>query len=108
MVGGSAFAAQGPYPTASIRSFTPTSGKPGTQVTIKGTFFTGDRPVAAIWFGPVHAKFVAHSPTSVTAIVPKGATSGKISAHFVAVDQTDTTAAAPAYVVRSKAIFTVG
>jgi hypothetical protein len=107
VTGGSAFAAQGPYPTASIRGFAPNSGKVGTEVTITGTNFTGDRPVAAIWFGGMHAKFVVHSATRLTAIVPRGAKSGRISAHFLPVDSTDTTVAAPAEVVKSKASFTV-
>src|SRR5262245_28698226 len=102
-----ALAVQGPYPTPTIAHFTPSSGKVGTSVTITGTNFTGDRPVAAIWFGDTKAKFVVKSATRLTATVPKGAKSGKISAHFLAVESTDTTDAAPAKTVSSRASFTV-
>jgi hypothetical protein len=64
--------------------------------------------VDGIWFGSVRkVKFVVKSATKLIATVPKGAKSGKISAHVNATTSTDTTDAAPAEVATSKASFTV-
>src|SRR6266508_3652342 len=66
-------------PTAApptISSFSPTSGPAGTAVTITGTAFTG---ATAVRFGGVRASFVVNSATQITATVPVGAVTGKIS-----------------------------
>ena len=60
-----------------ITSFTPTSGAVGATVTITGTNFTG---ATAVKFNTTAAvTFTVVSSTSITATVPTGATTGKIS-----------------------------
>lgn len=57
-----------------VTSFSPTSGRPGTNVVIKGTNFTG---VTAVSFGPYNALvFSTNSNTQITATVPEGASTG--------------------------------
>jgi hypothetical protein len=63
-------------PAPTITSFSPTSGRTGTAVTITGTAFTG---ATAVRFGGVRASFVFNSATQITATVPVGAVTGKIS-----------------------------
>jgi hypothetical protein len=63
-------------PAPTISSFSPTSGRTGTAVTIMGTAFTG---ATAVRFGGVRASFVVNSATQITATVPVGAVTGKIS-----------------------------
>ncbi len=58
-----------------IRSFQPTSGPVGTQVTISGAGFTGATNVT---FGGVKATFTVNSATTITATVPSGAVTGTI------------------------------
>jgi hypothetical protein len=63
--------------TPTISSFTPTSGPVGTDVTIRGTAFTG---VPSITFnGTAASSLIIYSPTYITANVPAGATTGPIS-----------------------------
>jgi hypothetical protein len=59
-----------------ITGFTPSSGKVGRSVTITGTAFTGATKVK---FNGVSATFTVASYTQITASVPSGATTGKIS-----------------------------
>ncbi|PYV54287.1 MAG: hypothetical protein DMG98_18705, partial [Acidobacteria bacterium] len=60
-----------------ISSFSPTSGTVGIQVVIKGTGLTQTTKVT---FGGVKATaFTVNSATQVTATVPTGAVTGKIS-----------------------------
>ena len=59
-----------------ITSFNPTFGPVGTSVTITGTHFTG---VTQVKFAGVLASFSFNSDTQVTATVPAGATTGKIT-----------------------------
>jgi len=59
-----------------ISSFSPTSGRAGAAVTITGTAFTG---ATAVRFGGVGASFAVTSATQITATVPVGAVTGKIS-----------------------------
>src|SRR6185369_6707597 len=56
--------------------FSPTSGAPGTRVTITGSAFTG---VTAAKFNGVAAAFTVNSGTQITATVPATATTGPIS-----------------------------
>jgi large repetitive protein len=63
-------------PAPTISSFSPTSGRTGTAVTITGTAFTG---ATVVRFGGVRASFVINSATQITATVPVGAVTGKIS-----------------------------
>jgi uncharacterized repeat protein (TIGR03803 family) len=60
-----------------IKSFNPTSGPVGTSVTLTGTSFTG---ASKVTFGGVAStSFTVNSDTSVTAVVPTGAVTGKIA-----------------------------
>ncbi len=59
-----------------IRTFHPTSGPVGTQVTITGLNFTGSLLVA---FHGAAAIFIVNSSSQITATVPAGATTGTIS-----------------------------
>jgi subtilisin-like proprotein convertase family protein len=61
---------------ASITSFTPTSGTPGTSVVITGTSLGAATSVS---FGGTLAAFTVNSQTQITATVPNGAVSGAIS-----------------------------
>jgi uncharacterized repeat protein (TIGR03803 family) len=61
--------------TPLIKQFSPSSGNPGTVVTIDGESFTG---AARVTFGGVPAKFTVNSYTEITATVPGGAKTGKI------------------------------
>lgn len=65
-----------PLSCPKISSFTPTSGAPGTTVTISGCGFTG---TTSVTFQGVSASFTVNSDTQITATVPSGATSGKIT-----------------------------
>ncbi len=76
-----------------ISNVSPTSGPVGTQVTITGSGFTG---TTVVKFGGVKAtSFTVNSGTTITATVPVGAKTGKVSI---------TTAGGTA---SSKAVFTV-
>jgi hypothetical protein len=60
-----------------ITTFKPVKGPVGTVVTIKGSSFTGTTQIS---FGGVNAtNFTVNSNTQVTATVPAGARTGKIS-----------------------------
>jgi hypothetical protein len=59
-----------------ITSFSPTSGPVGTSVIITGGNFTG---ATAVKFNGVSAAFTVNSATQITATVPAGATTGRIS-----------------------------
>jgi hypothetical protein len=61
----------------SISGFTPTSGPPGTTVTISGVSFTG--AIAVRFAGVNAAGYTVSSDTSITAVVPAGAKTGKIA-----------------------------
>ncbi len=64
-------------PLPMISSFAPSSGPTGTAVTLTGTAFTG---TTVVTFNGVNAtSFTVNSATQITAIVPAGATTGKIS-----------------------------
>jgi hypothetical protein len=59
-----------------VSSFTPTSGSPGTSVTVNGSGFTG---ATAVTFNGAAASFTVGSDAQLTATVPSGATSGSIA-----------------------------
>ncbi len=65
-----------PASAPTISSFAPTSGKVGDLVTITGTNLTG---ATAVKFAGLTAVFTVVSATSITANVPSGAVTGKIS-----------------------------
>src|SRR5579871_93186 len=62
---------------ATITSFTPTNGTPGTSVTVTGTKLTGATSVAV--GGVAVATFSVASDTSATLTVPANAVTGKIT-----------------------------
>lgn len=62
--------------TPVIKSFTPASGPVGTVVTITGTSFL---KTTAVKFGTVTGTFTINSDTQITATVPIGAATAKIS-----------------------------
>jgi hypothetical protein len=64
-------------PSPTITSIAPTSFSYGSTVTITGTNLTG---VTSVTFGPIPAtSFTVVSPTTITAVVPYGASSGFVS-----------------------------
>jgi hypothetical protein len=67
---------EGSTSAPTITSFSPTSGPVGTTVTINGTNFTG---ATSVKFNGVTATFIVNSATKITATVPTGATTGRIS-----------------------------
>ena len=68
-----AFTVTVPAPAPTIASFTPTTGGPGTTVTITGTNFTG---ATAVSIGALAMpNFTVVSPTSITLVVPSTASS---------------------------------
>jgi IPT/TIG domain len=74
-----------PVPAPTISSFTPTFGPVGTSVTITGTNFSGTISGASFTTSSVKfntttaTTFHVDSATQITATVPTGATTGKIS-----------------------------
>jgi hypothetical protein len=58
-----------------VTGFSPTSGTPGTSVTVNGTGFTG---ASAVTFNGLSASFAPGSDTQLTATVPGSATTGPI------------------------------
>jgi hypothetical protein len=59
-----------------VSGFSPSSGSPGTSVTISGTGFTG---ASSVTFNGTAATFTVNSDSQVTATVPSSATSGAIT-----------------------------
>ena len=60
-----------------ISFFSPATGPVGTAVTITGSGFASGTPTS-VTFNAIEASFVVNSSTSITATVPKGATTGRI------------------------------
>jgi hypothetical protein len=73
--GGTATSASNFAVVPTITSFTPTSGRVATSVTISGTSFTG---ATAVTFNGSAASFAVTSDTAIQATVPAGATTGPI------------------------------
>jgi IPT/TIG domain len=67
---------EGSTSAPTITSFSPTSGPVGATVTINGTNFTG---ATSVKFNGVTATFIVNSATKITATVPTGATTGRIT-----------------------------
>ena len=63
-------------PGPTISTFSPTSGSVGKSIRVNGTNFTG---ATSVRFNGVSASFTVDSSTQITAIVPAGASTGKIS-----------------------------
>ena len=66
-------------PTPTISGFSPTSGAVGAAVIISGTNFSTTPSDHVVKFNNTTAVITASTPTSITALVPVGASSGKIS-----------------------------
>src|SRR5205807_258018 len=73
----------------SISSFAPTSGPTGTSVTLTGTGFTGATGVS--FNSTAATTFTVNSDTQISATVPTGATTGKITVTNAAVTGTSAT-----------------
>jgi RHS repeat-associated protein len=87
-------------PPPTITSFTPTSGTVGTTVTITGTNFVNIQTVA---FNGVAAVFTINNVTTITAVVPSGATTGPIAVTTpasMATSATNFTALVPPTITR--------
>ena len=61
---------------ARVLTVTPTSGVPGTQVTLTGTGFGSTQGTSMVWLGSTRANVVSWSDTQVTATVAGGSTTG--------------------------------
>jgi len=68
-------------PPPTITGLTPSSGQPGTQVTLTGTNFVNVQTVA---FNGVTATFTVTDATTVVAVVPPGGTTGPIAVQTLA------------------------
>jgi 6-phosphogluconolactonase (cycloisomerase 2 family) len=62
--------------TATISNVTPTSGLPGTQVTITGTGFGAQQGSGQVWLGTANGVVQSWSDTQVVALVAAGSASG--------------------------------
>lgn len=71
------FTVRGPQLAAvAANQFSPTAGDIGNAVTINGIYFTG---VDSVFFNGVYANFTIVSDAVITAVVPVGASKGKIT-----------------------------
>ncbi len=64
------------YVSPTITSFSPSSGRAGTNVVIRGTSFTN---ASVVKFGSVVASFIVDSNAQITAVVPNGVVSSAIT-----------------------------
>jgi hypothetical protein len=81
-----------------VSSFNPISGQVGTSVTISGTNFSTIPTNNVVKFNGVLATVIASTRTSITAVVPTGATSGAITvalASNTAISSTNFTVVLP-------------
>ncbi len=63
----------------SATSFSPTSGKPGTTITINGSNFDPTPANNAVYFGSIASTISAASTTQLTVTIPVGASYGRIN-----------------------------
>jgi photosystem II stability/assembly factor-like uncharacterized protein len=77
--------------TSKILSFTPTSGTPGTTITITGNNFSDDMMGNVVLINGVSSTVTSSTATTINAVVPNTATTGKIT--VTANGQTVTSAA---------------
>jgi hypothetical protein len=66
-------------PAPSITSFTPTSGNPGTTITVNGSNFDPTPANNAVYFGAIAGTITAASTTQLTVTLPSGATYAQIN-----------------------------
>lgn len=69
----------GTVPAPTVSGFTPTSGDQGVTVTVSGTNFAVATTGNIVKFNGLQAQVLGASTTSLTVIVPQGATTGKVS-----------------------------
>jgi hypothetical protein len=62
--------------TATVSNVSPTSGVPGTQVTVNGSGFGATQGSGQVWLGTANGAVQSWSDTQVVAIVANGSTSG--------------------------------
>jgi hypothetical protein len=67
------------FPKPSITSFTPSTGTPGSIVTIQGSNFISDTASDIVFFGASRASVISATPNSLTVIVPPGVTYQPVS-----------------------------
>lgn len=67
-----------PAPAPSVTSFSPASGSAGALVTINGLNFSPTLEKNTVTFNGAVAELKQASATQITAVVPEGATTGKI------------------------------
>ncbi|MGD0214915.1 MAG: IPT/TIG domain-containing protein [Terriglobales bacterium] len=79
-----------------ITSVTPTSGGPGTSVTITGTGFGSTQGNGLVWLGGTNGRVVSWSPTQVVAVVAPVALTG-----VVRIEQNDVLSNAVSFTVPS-------
>ena len=105
---GSSFTVGTPAPT--ITSISPTSGIVGASVTITGTNYTGATGVAFNGTAVLSQNFTINSDTSINALVPSGATTGKITVTTPSGTATSasTFTVKPAIILLSPASGTIG
>jgi hypothetical protein len=65
--------------SASVTSFSPTSGGPNTRLTVYGTGFGTSPKDVRVFFGRAQARVESVKPNAITAIVPKGVTSSRLT-----------------------------
>jgi Polysaccharide lyase/IPT/TIG domain len=65
-----------PLPAPTVTNFSPTSGAPGTTVTIAGANLSG---TVAVAFNGTSATYTVNSSSEITAAVPTGSTTGPIT-----------------------------
>lgn len=67
----------GPAPV--VRVMEPTSGPPGTRVTLRGAHFGAEASRVTVAFGATEAAVVSAAPTALVVTVPDGAASGRVA-----------------------------
>jgi hypothetical protein len=72
----------GPFPSYSINSFSPTSGTVGTHVEIKGENFPATESDLTVSFNGIKARVISISDTLLVVEVPVGAATGKIEVSY--------------------------
>ncbi len=82
--------------TLSVTTISPGAGAAGASVTITGTGFGSSQSTSTASFGSAQATIASWSNTSITAIVPSGATTGSVS-----VEVAGETAYGPTYEINS-------
>lgn len=67
------------FPTPVFSGLAPDQGMPRSKFTIRGTGFGDAQGLGTVYFGSSYAEIDSWSDTSISAYVPKGLTSGKVT-----------------------------